>query len=92
MSYFYLSAKQAHAIDEFVSSEKRPIKVDDFFVNSILALLRNYEPVVIQAADLVAKPEQQPPMDETTFKSKLNDIISGYTTGKDASSLRIVVK
>ena len=88
----YLSAKQAKVIDEFVDSGKLPQKVDDFFVSSIQALLKNYEPVVIHVEELVQKLEQMPPMDEAGFKQKLNELISGYTKGKDASTLRIVVK
>ena len=61
-------------------------------VNSILALLKNYEPVIIRVEDLAAKLMQLPPMDETAFKQKLNEIIAAYTMGKDASTLRIVVK
>ena len=88
----YLSAKQVKVIDEFVDSGKLPQKVDDFFVSSIQALLQNYEPVVIHVEELVQKLEQLPPMDEAGFKQKLNELISGYTKGKDASTLRIVVK
>ena len=88
----YLSAKQAKVIDEFVDSGKLPQKVDDFFVSSIQALLKNYEPVVIHVEELVQKLEQLPPMDEVGFKQKLNEMISAFTKGKDASTLRIVVK
>lgn len=88
----FLSAKQVEAIDAFVQSEALPAKVDDFFVNSILALLKNYEPVIIRVEDLAQKLEQLPPMDEASFRQKLNDIIAAYTKGKDASTLRIVVK
>ena len=66
--------------------------MDDFFVNSIQALLKNYEPVIIEVEDLMQKLEQLPPMDEATFKAKINEVISAYTKGKDASTLRIVVK
>ena len=42
--------------------------------------------------DLVQKLDELPPLDEATFKAKLNDIISAYTKGKDTATLRIVVK
>lgn len=32
------------------------------------------------------------PVDESTFKQKLNDLIAGYTKGKDEGKLRIIVK
>ena len=88
----YLNAQQVKAIDDFVSSGTLPQRVDDFFVKSIQALLKNYEPVVIEVEDLVQKLDELPPLDETTFKAKLNDIISAYTKGKDSATLRIVVK
>lgn len=88
----YLSAQQAEVIDEFIASGSLPQRVDDFFVKSIQALLKNYEPVVIEIEDLVQKLDELPPLDESTFKAKLNDIISAYTKGKDATTLRIVVK
>lgn len=88
----YLSAQQAKAIDSFVSSGSLPQKVDDFFVKSIQALLKNYEPVIIEIEQLTAKLEALPPMDESTFMAKLSEIVSGYTKGKDAGTLRIVVK
>lgn len=88
----YLSAQQAKVIDEFIASGSLPQRVDDFFVKSIQALLKNYEPVVIEIEDLVQKLDELPPLDEATFKAKLNDIISAYTKGKDAATLRIVVK
>ncbi len=88
----YLNAKQAETIDSFVASGQLPKRVDDFFVSSIQALLKNYEPVVIVVEDLMQKLEQLPPMDEAAFKAKLNEMVSSYTKGKDASTLRIVVK
>ena len=88
----YLNAKQAKAIDDFVASGVLPKHVDDFFVSSIQALLKNYEPVVIEVEELMQKLEQLPPMDEASFKMKLSELVSAYTKGKDASTLRIVVK
>lgn len=88
----YLSAQQTKVIDAFVTSGALPQRVDDFFVKSVQALLKNYEPVVIEVEDLMQKLDELPPLDEASFKAKLNDIISAYTKGKDAATLRIVVK
>lgn len=88
----YLNAKQAQTIDDFVSAGELPIRVDNFFINSIQALLKNYEPVVIEVEDLMQKLEQLPPMDEASFRAKISEVVSAYTKGKDASTLRIVVK
>ena len=66
--------------------------MDDFFVNSINALLKGFEPVVINTEELVKKLEELPPMDEAAFKAKISEIVSVYTKGKDTGKLRIVVK
>ena len=88
----FLKTQEAKVIDDFVSSGTLPKKVDDFFVNSINALLKGFEPVVIEMEDLMRQLEELPPMDESSFKAKINDIVAGYTKGKDTSKLRIVVK
>lgn len=88
----FLKAQEAKAIDDFVSSGTLPKKVDDFFVNSINALLKGFEPVVIEMDDLMHKLEELPPLDESSFKAKITEIISAYTKGKDTGKLRIVVK
>ena len=88
----YLSAEQQKAVDDFGSSGILPKRVDDFFVKAIKALLQGFEPVVINTADLTEKLEQLPPMDEASFKQKLNEIVAAYTQGKDTSKIRIVVK
>lgn len=88
----FLSTEQQSLIDEFVSSKALPKRVDDFFVKAINALLKGFEPVVIDTDDLIKKLEQMPPMDEESFKARVNELISTYTKGKDAGKLRIVVK
>lgn len=88
----FLKEQEAQAIDEFVASGSLPKKVDDFFVKSINALLKGFEPVVIDTDDLLKKLEEMPPMDEASFKAKVNEIVSAYTKGKDTGKLRIVVK
>lgn len=88
----YLNAEQQKAVDDVVSSGTLPKRVDDFFVKAIKALLQGFEPVVINTADLTEKLEQLPPMDEASFKQKLNEIVEAYTQGKDSSKIRIVVK
>lgn len=88
----FLKTQEAKAIGDFVSTGELPKKVDDFFVNSINALLKGFEPVVIEMEDLMHKLEELPPMDESSFKAKINEIVSAYTKGKDTGKLRIVVK
>ena len=88
----FLKAQEAKAIDDFVLNGELPKKVDDFFVNSINALLKGFEPVVIEMDDLMHRLEELPPMDESSFKMKISEIVSEYTKGKDTEKLRIVVK
>lgn len=88
----FLKAQEAKAIDDFITTGELPKKVDDFFVNSINALLKGFEPVVIEMDDLMHKLEELPPLDESSFKAKINEIVSTYTKGKDTGKLRIVVK
>ena len=88
----YLSNDQKRVIEEFISGGALPKRVDDFFVKAINALLKGFEPVVIDTDELVHKLEALPPVDENAFKAKINEIIASYTKGKDANKLRIVVK
>ena len=88
----YLSEAQQKAIDDFIETKELPKRVDDFFVKAIQALLKGFEPVVVNADDLVEKLTKLPPLDEQTFRNKISELISGYTSGKDAGKLRIIVK
>lgn len=88
----YLSEAQQKAIDDFIETKELPKRVDDFFVKAIQALLKGFEPVVVNADDLVEKLTKLPPLDEQTFRSKVSELISGYTRDKDAGKLRIIVK
>lgn len=88
----YLSAEQQKVIDEFITTASLPKRVDDFFIKAIKALLKGFEPVVIDAKDLMDKLMKLPPMDETAFKQKLNELVAEYTKGKDEGKLRIIVK
>lgn len=88
----FLKAQEAKVIDDFVSSGELPEKVDDFFVNSINSLLKGFEPVVIGIEDLMHKLEDLPPLDESSFKAKIDDIVSDYIKGKEIAKLRIIVK
>ena len=88
----YLSADQQKVIADFISSGILPERVDDFFVKSINALLKGFEPLVIQAEDLMQKLDNLGPCDVDTFKTKITDIVDTYAKGKDISKLRIVVK
>ena len=88
----YLSAQQQKAIDDFIAAGALLKPVDDFFIKAIQALLKGFEPVVVDAHDLMDKLTKLPPMDATAFKMKLEDMIAEYTKGKDEGKLRIIVK
>lgn len=88
----YLNAEQQNVIDEFITTASLPKRVDDFFIKAIKALLKGFEPVVIDAKDLMDKLIKLPPMDETAFKHKLNELVAEYTKCKDEGKLRIIVK
>lgn len=88
----YLNAEQQNVIDEFIKTASLPKRVDDFFIKAIKELLKRFEPVVIDAKDLMDKLMKLPPMDETAFKQKLNELVADYTKGKDEGKLRIIVK
>ena len=88
----YLTIDQQKVINEFINSKQLPKRVDDFFVNAINALLKGFEPIVIDADDLVSKLEKLPPMDENAFTKKVNEMIESYLKGKDSSKIRILVK
>ena len=60
----YLSEAQQKAIDDFIETKELPKRVDDFFVKAIQALLKGFEPVVVNADDLVEKLTKLPPLDE----------------------------
>lgn len=88
----YLSDAQQNVIDEFMATKELPKRVDDFFVKAIQALLKGVEPVVVDADDLIEKLTMLPPLDERAFRQKVSELIGGYTKGKDAGKLRIIVK
>lgn len=88
----FLSSEQQKAIDSFLGSKVLPSTIDNFFVNSINALLQGFEPVVINTDELMNKIDEIGPCDIDAFKNKLMDIITVYTKGKDKDKLRIVVK
>lgn len=88
----YLTDEQKKAVADFESSCELPERVDDVFVKAITALLRGFEPVIIDTEEFLRKLEELPPLDETSFAARIRDILEPYTSGKDASRLRIVVK
>lgn len=88
----YLSDEQKKVIEDFVATKTLPERVDDFFVKAISQLLQGFDPVVIDIDDFINKLEEMPPMDDDSFKAKIDEIVSGYIKGKDTSKLRIVIK
>ena len=48
--------------------------------------------ILIGASLLTVVSCSQNPLDETAFANKMKEILSGYTKGKDAGKIRIVIK
>lgn len=88
----YLSEKQNKILDEFISKKATPEKIDIDFIDSIKALLKDIEPLIINTSDFIKKLDKLPPCDIDTFKNKINEIISEYVKDKDVEKLRILVK
>lgn len=88
----YLSKSDAEIVEEFISSKKLPEQIDGNFLAAIRAVLKNYEPIIIDSDELIKNLENLPPMDEKSFRAKFDEFISAYTSGKNFSTLRIIVK
>lgn len=87
----FLRTQEVKEIEEFAASGSLPKEVDHAFIKSMNAMFQGFEPVVIDAGDLVQKLKELPPVEEAAFKAKVNDIVAGYRKGKETSRLRIVV-
>ncbi|MEH7239092.1 DUF6079 family protein [Bacillus sp. JJ1562] len=88
----YLKPEQKKNINIFLQTKKLPSTIDNFFISSINALLKGFEPVIINSEELLSKIDEIGPSDIETFKNKVIEILSVYTEGKDKDKLRIVVK
>ncbi len=88
----FLNERQQRAIQNFLSDEKLPDYVENFFVASVKDLLKHYSPIIIDAEDLIRELENLPPLDELSFRKKFQEIISQRTAGKEPSAVRISIK
>ena len=88
----YLKTQQRTVIKQFLDTKMLPEKVDNYFIDAVVALLKGFEPVSISADEFIDKLDVLGPCDIDTFKNKINELLKEYTKGKDAEKLRIVVK
>lgn len=88
----YLSATDSHIVEKFIFLKKLPDQVDGDFLAAVRAVLKNYEPVIIDSDELIKDLENLPPMDEKSFRTKFNEMLAAYISGKNPSTLRIIVK
>ena len=88
----YLTPDQQSAVDTFLKTKVLPEKIDTFFIGAIEALLQGFEPVTINANELIDKLDAIGPCDVDTFKARITALVESYTKGKDKEKLRIVVK
>jgi hypothetical protein len=79
-------------IDDFERAKKLPETVDANFASAVTALLKGFEPVSVSAEDPADKLAALGPCEIEAFKAKINAVIDGYTSGKDKSKVRIIVK
>jgi hypothetical protein len=88
----FLSAAQRTAIDKFITDKALPQKIDQFFVNAIKDLLKGFDAVTIDGAELIDKLAALGACDTDTFRQKIDAIIADIAKGKDKSKLRIVIR
>ena len=88
----YLTPDQQSALNAFLKAKTLPEKIDTFFIGAIEALLQGFEPVTINASELIDKIDAIGPCDVDTFKARVAAVVDGYTKGKDKEKLRIIVK
>lgn len=82
----FLNERQRRTIEDFMSDKKLPSYVNDFFVTGVKDLLKNYNPIIIDADDLIRTLEELPPLDERKFKAKLDEFIKRLVEGNDLAS------
>lgn len=88
----FLNSKEKESINEYLSLKHLPEVVDNHFVSSILSLLDGFEPIVINANDLIEILENLGPIDLSTFNRKISEIIYKYIVGKDTQKIRIIIR
>jgi hypothetical protein len=88
----FLLAEQREVIDKFVGDKALPEKIDQFFVNAIKDLLKGFEAVTVDGAELIDKLAALGACDPDTFRQKIDAIIADLSKGKDKSKLRIIIR
>lgn len=88
----FLTEHQKEIVQDFRTAGHFPRIIDNYFVPSISAVLKNYQPVVINPLEFAEKLEALPPMDEESFAKAIYKLISEYTQGKNKAELRILIK
>lgn len=88
----YLNQQQRQVINGFINTKHLPEKIDQFFIAAIKDLLQGFDPVAIEADELIDKLGVLGPCDIDTFQRKLKDILDGYIRGKDKEKIRIIIK
>lgn len=88
----YLSSEQQAVIQGFINIKVLPEKVDVFFVSAITDLLKGFEAVTVDGAELINKLSGLGACDVDTFKAKVDEVIASFTKGKDKSKLRIIIR
>jgi hypothetical protein len=69
-----------------------PAKLDQFFINAVKDLLKGFEAVTVDGAELIDKLAALGACDPNTFRQKIDAIIADISKGKDKSKLRIIIR
>ncbi len=88
----YLSIDQQKIINKFLEDKILPQKIDNYFVNGVKELLQGFEPVAIQANDIIKILDERGPCDINEFKARIDELLIKHIKGKDKEKLRIVIK
>jgi hypothetical protein len=88
---FMVQEKQA-CIEDFLSTKQLPERVEMFFINAIKELLKGFDAVTVDGAELIDKLAALGACDTDTFRQKIDAIIADIAKGKDKSKLRIIIR
>lgn len=88
----FLTPDQRFTLEAFLKVKRLPEKIDNFFMGAIDALLQGFEPVTINANDLIDQLDAIGPCDVDTFTAQVTSLVHRYIQGKDKEKLRIIVK
>lgn len=88
----YLKQDQQKVIQAFLDTKQLPDQFDQYFIDSVSAVLEGFEPVVVDADELLSQLSELGASDIQLLQNKFLGIISNYTQGKDKEKVRITIR